>query len=194
MVGRFWKPYIGRALGDEFDVMLLIGGAEDRAAILYKASKTPNYYIFTLKMATAMSAETFDNSQQPTRLIPESRCCTVNSSRENLRTSLERFYIHKNSKQNIRIDLTYIHSDIINLIFYVLCGQKVAELPHMVPESIHYIRDSQPAARRCVFVRPAYMFCNTLSFCMVKISYLISENKCRQYLTVPVTVNNCSAE
>jgi hypothetical protein len=38
--------------------------------------KTPNHYRFTLKMATAMSAETMDNFQHSTQLIPESRSCT----------------------------------------------------------------------------------------------------------------------
>jgi hypothetical protein len=34
-------------------------------------------------MATAMFAETLDNLQHSMRLIPESRCCTLNSGREN---------------------------------------------------------------------------------------------------------------
>jgi hypothetical protein len=42
--------------------------------------------IFTLKMATATFSETLDNFQHSTRLIPESRSCTLNSSREKLRT------------------------------------------------------------------------------------------------------------
>jgi hypothetical protein len=29
MVGRFWKPYIGQAVGGELDLMVLIGEAED---------------------------------------------------------------------------------------------------------------------------------------------------------------------
>jgi hypothetical protein len=40
---------------------------------------------FTLKMATAMSAETLDNCQHSTLLIPENRSSTSNSSRENLK-------------------------------------------------------------------------------------------------------------
>jgi hypothetical protein len=39
-------------------------------------------------MATAMFAETLDNFQHSTRLIPESRSCTLNSSRENLKTRI----------------------------------------------------------------------------------------------------------
>jgi hypothetical protein len=33
MVGRFWQPYIGQAVGGDLDLMVLIGGAEGRAAI-----------------------------------------------------------------------------------------------------------------------------------------------------------------
>jgi hypothetical protein len=33
--------------------------------------KTPNLYIFTLKMANAIFAETFDNFQNSTRIIPK---------------------------------------------------------------------------------------------------------------------------
>jgi hypothetical protein len=40
--------------------------------------------IFRVKMATAMFAETLDNSEHSTRLSPQSY--TLNSSRENLRT------------------------------------------------------------------------------------------------------------
>jgi hypothetical protein len=36
MVGRFWKPYIGQAIGGELDLMVLIGGAEERAAIQWE--------------------------------------------------------------------------------------------------------------------------------------------------------------
>jgi hypothetical protein len=43
---------------------------------LYKASKKRPTNIFTLKMATAMSAETLDKFQHSTRLIPESRSFT----------------------------------------------------------------------------------------------------------------------
>jgi hypothetical protein len=39
--------------------------------------ETPNHYILTLKMATAMFAETLDNFQRSTLLISESRCCTT---------------------------------------------------------------------------------------------------------------------
>jgi hypothetical protein len=33
MVGRFWKPFIGQALGREFDLVVLIGAADERAPI-----------------------------------------------------------------------------------------------------------------------------------------------------------------
>jgi hypothetical protein len=36
------------------------------------AAKTPNHYIFTLKMTATMFDETLDNSQHSTQLIPES--------------------------------------------------------------------------------------------------------------------------
>jgi hypothetical protein len=37
MVARFWKPYIGQA-GGELDLMVLIGGAEERVAIQWEKS------------------------------------------------------------------------------------------------------------------------------------------------------------
>jgi hypothetical protein len=40
--------------------------------------------IFTLRMATAMFAETFDKSQYSALLRPESRSFTLNSCRQNL--------------------------------------------------------------------------------------------------------------
>jgi hypothetical protein len=43
-----------------------------------------NQYIFPLKMATEMFADTSDSSEYSTQLIPESRTLTLNSSRENL--------------------------------------------------------------------------------------------------------------
>jgi hypothetical protein len=49
MVGRFSKPYIGQAPGGELDLVVLIGGAEER---------------------TCNFAETLDNFQHSTRLIP----------------------------------------------------------------------------------------------------------------------------
>jgi hypothetical protein len=98
MVGNFWQPYVGQAVGDELDLLAMIGGAEERARssiptrrqllALYRASKKSNYYILTLKMATEMSAKTLDNFQHSTPLIPESRSYTLNSSRENLRTRI----------------------------------------------------------------------------------------------------------
>jgi hypothetical protein len=33
VVGRFWKPCMGQAVGGGSDLMVLIGGAEKRAAI-----------------------------------------------------------------------------------------------------------------------------------------------------------------
>jgi hypothetical protein len=38
MDGRFWKPYIGQVVGGELDSMVLIGGAEERAAIQWEMS------------------------------------------------------------------------------------------------------------------------------------------------------------
>jgi hypothetical protein len=77
MVGLFWKLYIGQPVGGELDLLVLIGGA-------------------TLKMASAIFAETLDNSQHSTRLIPDSQSCTMDSSCENLRTrtliQLQRLY------------------------------------------------------------------------------------------------------
>jgi hypothetical protein len=63
MVERFWKPYIWQVVGDELDFMVLIVGAEERAAVF---------------------AATFDNFQYSTRLIPESRSFTTNNFVENL--------------------------------------------------------------------------------------------------------------
>jgi hypothetical protein len=58
---------------------------------LYKASIQP---VFTLKMAAAEFAETLNNFQHSTLLIPESRSCTLNSSCENLRTRMNEHF-HK---------------------------------------------------------------------------------------------------
>jgi hypothetical protein len=38
VVRRFWKPYISDAVGGELDLMVLIGGAEERAAIQLEMS------------------------------------------------------------------------------------------------------------------------------------------------------------
>jgi hypothetical protein len=66
MVGRFCQPKLGHAVGDELDLMLLIGGSEERAARYssppistyclpcIRLPRTPSHYIFTLNMATAM--------------------------------------------------------------------------------------------------------------------------------------------
>jgi hypothetical protein len=57
--------------------------------LLYiRLPKTPNHYIFTLKMATEMFVETVGNFQHSTWLIPESWSCALNSSRENLRAGI----------------------------------------------------------------------------------------------------------
>jgi hypothetical protein len=46
--------------------------------------KTPSHYIFTLKMETVIFSEKLGNFQRSTRLDPESRYCTLKSSRENI--------------------------------------------------------------------------------------------------------------
>jgi hypothetical protein len=56
------------------------------AACPKKGFQNSSYYAFTMKMATAMFAETLNNIQHSTRLTPESRSYTLNSSRENPRT------------------------------------------------------------------------------------------------------------
>jgi hypothetical protein len=45
-----------------------------------------------MKMATPVFAETVDNFQHSTLLIPESRSCVLNSSRENLRTIISHLF------------------------------------------------------------------------------------------------------
>jgi hypothetical protein len=40
MVGCLWKPYIGQAEGGELDLMVLIGGAQNRAAVQLRALET----------------------------------------------------------------------------------------------------------------------------------------------------------
>jgi hypothetical protein len=57
-----------------------------------KLPKTPNQYILTLKMVTAMFAET-DKFHSSTRLSSESRSCTLNSSCENLITRITLKYV-----------------------------------------------------------------------------------------------------
>jgi hypothetical protein len=46
------------------------------------------HIVLALKMATAMFAETLDNSQHSTRLNPESRSYTLIPSRKNLKTRI----------------------------------------------------------------------------------------------------------
>jgi hypothetical protein len=60
---------MGQAVGGEWDTAGLIGGAG--------ASIKRPINIFTLKMETAMFAETLDNFQHSTRLISESRSFTL---------------------------------------------------------------------------------------------------------------------
>jgi hypothetical protein len=38
VVGEFWRPYIGQAVSGEIDLMGLIGGAEEQAAIQWERS------------------------------------------------------------------------------------------------------------------------------------------------------------
>jgi hypothetical protein len=38
VVGCFWKPYIGHVVGDRLDLMVLIRGAEERAAVQWEKS------------------------------------------------------------------------------------------------------------------------------------------------------------
>jgi hypothetical protein len=37
-VGHFWKPCIGQSVGGEKDLMVLIGGSEERTAIQWEKS------------------------------------------------------------------------------------------------------------------------------------------------------------
>jgi hypothetical protein len=70
--------------------MVLIGRGEEQAAVqlstfflpYIRLPKTSRHYIFTLNMATAKYAETLDNFQHSTRLIPGIRSCALNSNRE----------------------------------------------------------------------------------------------------------------
>jgi hypothetical protein len=56
--------------------------------------KMHSQHIFTLKMATAMFAETVDNFKLSMWLIPESRSYTLNSSHENARTRITYHSVH----------------------------------------------------------------------------------------------------
>jgi hypothetical protein len=42
VVGRFWKRYIGQTVGGDLDLMVLIGGAEERAA--FKSAQPPHIH------------------------------------------------------------------------------------------------------------------------------------------------------
>jgi hypothetical protein len=93
--GSFRTPYIQQAVGGEWGVKDLIGGTVEWAAIQSVTSTwlrrgdDISQYIFTLKMATEMFAETLENFKNSTRLIPESRSCTLNSTNENVRTRIK---------------------------------------------------------------------------------------------------------
>jgi hypothetical protein len=67
----FWRVVSG-----ELDLLQLIGGAERP---WHKQGCRSNHnFVFTVKMATAMLAETLDNSEHSTLLITETRSCTLN--------------------------------------------------------------------------------------------------------------------
>jgi hypothetical protein len=51
---------------------------------VYKTPKTPNQFVFVLKMVIAMLVEMFDIFQYLTQLRSVSRSFTLNSSRENV--------------------------------------------------------------------------------------------------------------
>jgi hypothetical protein len=57
-VNVFWQLYIDQAVGGELDLMVLFGGAEE---LYIRLPKTPSHYIFALKIATVVFAETLDN-------------------------------------------------------------------------------------------------------------------------------------
>jgi hypothetical protein len=77
VVGRFWKLYMGQTVGGELDLMALIRGAEERAAIQWEKN------VWLKKLARF--AEKLDNFQYSVRPVPESRSYTLNSSREKVR-------------------------------------------------------------------------------------------------------------
>jgi hypothetical protein len=70
--------------------------------------KTLNDYVFTLKITTAMFAETVDNSQHSTPPIHEGRNCTLNSGREDLRTLTE-----------VCLNIAFFHSGYVRQEFQV---------------------------------------------------------------------------
>jgi hypothetical protein len=91
MVEHFWKP-----VGWLLDSSPLFHSTDQHHQIqlatyclpYIRLPKMPSYYMFTLKMATAMFAKMLINSQHLTWLIPKSQSCTLNSSHENLRTRM----------------------------------------------------------------------------------------------------------
>jgi hypothetical protein len=64
IIGRFWKPYIGQAIGGELGLMVLIGGAEERAAIQWEKS------IWLRKKGD-------EKNVQPLHIRPEYGICSV---------------------------------------------------------------------------------------------------------------------
>jgi hypothetical protein len=64
VVGCFWKPYIGQAVGDKLDMMVLIGEAEEWAACLVTTRYPEDYDCSIAKM--------LDNSQHSVQLSSES--------------------------------------------------------------------------------------------------------------------------
>jgi hypothetical protein len=82
---------------------------QEKISVFFRVNKV--LAIFALKKKTAVFAETLDNFQRSTRLIPESCSCTLSSSCENLRTRTVTFcYIVQ-----IRVAYVYaMHSSIYN--------------------------------------------------------------------------------
>jgi hypothetical protein len=45
MNGRFWRPYVGQAVGSEMDFVVLIGGGEERPAKLLQYFPPTTLYL-----------------------------------------------------------------------------------------------------------------------------------------------------
>jgi hypothetical protein len=75
VIGRFWKPCILQAVGGELDLTMLIGGAEERAAIEALA--------MMMMEAVSTSETSVYFYQTKRRTIPES-CHLHTRRRENL--------------------------------------------------------------------------------------------------------------
>jgi hypothetical protein len=71
--GHFWTPYIERATipvsTNQHHQTLLA----THCLVYTQLPKLSNLHTLTLKMATAISAETLDNYENSTRLVPENR-------------------------------------------------------------------------------------------------------------------------